>query len=125
MLGRSRAKTAFGGGPGKSGKRTAAHLEGTRSFGSRRSGSCARSKNWRAARSTTSTNSEKRRLRGVAPDALAGVAAGHVGELALEGEGDDVARIGFMQALNRGHVREFNPSRKDHHWGRRKLVRDR
>jgi hypothetical protein len=27
------------------------------------------------------------------------------------------ARIGVMRALNRGHVREFNPDRKDHHWG--------
>jgi hypothetical protein len=34
------------------------------------------------------------------------------------------ARIGIMRALNRGHVREFNPSRKDPHWGRRKLKRD-
>ena len=24
------------------------------------------------------------------------------------------ARIGLMRALNRGHVREFDPSRKDH-----------
>jgi len=35
------------------------------------------------------------------------------------------ARIGVMRALNRGHVREFNSDRKDHHWGRRKLARDR
>jgi len=28
------------------------------------------------------------------------------------------ARIGVMKALNRGHVREFNPSRKEPHWGR-------
>jgi hypothetical protein len=35
------------------------------------------------------------------------------------------ARIGIMKALNRGHVREFNPSRKEPHWGRRKLARDR
>jgi hypothetical protein len=34
------------------------------------------------------------------------------------------ARIGIMRALNRGYVREFNPSRKDTHWGRRKLKRD-
>jgi hypothetical protein len=27
------------------------------------------------------------------------------------------ARIGVMQALNRGHVRQFNPSRKDHPLG--------
>jgi len=34
------------------------------------------------------------------------------------------ARIGVMRALNRHHVREFDPSRKEHHWGRRKLKRD-
>ena len=34
------------------------------------------------------------------------------------------AGIGIMRALNRGHIREFNPDRKDHHWGRRKLKRD-
>jgi hypothetical protein len=34
------------------------------------------------------------------------------------------ARVGVMRALNRHHVREFNPSRKDHGWGRRKLKRD-
>jgi hypothetical protein len=34
------------------------------------------------------------------------------------------ARIGVMRALNRGHVREFNTSRKDPLWGRRKLKRD-
>ena len=34
------------------------------------------------------------------------------------------ARIGVMRALNRGHVREFDASRKDTHWGRQKLKRD-
>jgi hypothetical protein len=34
------------------------------------------------------------------------------------------ARIGIMRALNRGRVREFNPARKDPHWGKRKLKRD-
>ncbi len=34
------------------------------------------------------------------------------------------ARIGLMRALNRHHVREFNPSPKKHHWGRRKHKRD-
>jgi hypothetical protein len=34
------------------------------------------------------------------------------------------ARIGVMQALNRYHVRELSLSRKDPHWGRRKLKRD-
>jgi hypothetical protein len=35
------------------------------------------------------------------------------------------ARIGVMQALNRHVERVFNPDRKDPHWGRRKLARDR
>jgi hypothetical protein len=33
-------------------------------------------------------------------------------------------RIGVMRALNRGYVREFDSSRKDAHWGKRKLKRD-
>ena len=36
-----------------------------------------------------------------------------------------MARIGVMRALNRHVLREFNPDRKDHHWGKRKLARDR
>ena len=35
-----------------------------------------------------------------------------------------LARIGVMQALNRHVERVFNPDRKDHHWGKRKLKRD-
>jgi hypothetical protein len=35
------------------------------------------------------------------------------------------ARIGFMRGLNRHVERVFNPSRKDRHWGKRKLARDR
>ena len=35
-----------------------------------------------------------------------------------------LARISVLLALNRGHVREFNPDRKEHHWGKRKLKRD-
>jgi hypothetical protein len=35
------------------------------------------------------------------------------------------ARIGIMKALNRQRERVFNPNRKDHHWGKRKLARDR
>jgi hypothetical protein len=34
------------------------------------------------------------------------------------------ARIGVMSPLNRHVERVFDPSRKDHHWGRRKLARD-
>jgi len=35
------------------------------------------------------------------------------------------ARIGVMRALNRHVERVFNPSRKETHWGKRKLARDR
>jgi hypothetical protein len=35
------------------------------------------------------------------------------------------SRIGVMRALNRHVERVFDPSRKDKHWGRRKLARDR
>jgi hypothetical protein len=37
----------------------------------------------------------------------------------------EFARIATLQAINRHVERVFNPSRKDHHWGRRKLARDR
>jgi hypothetical protein len=35
-----------------------------------------------------------------------------------------MARIGVMRALNWNVVREFDTSRKEHKWGRRKLKRD-
>ncbi|HMF66104.1 MAG TPA: hypothetical protein VK602_00670 [Phyllobacterium sp.] len=35
------------------------------------------------------------------------------------------ARIGVMKALNHHVDRVFKPDRKDHHWGKRKLKRDR
>jgi hypothetical protein len=35
------------------------------------------------------------------------------------------ARIGVMRALNRHVERVYNPDRKEHHWGKRKLARDR
>ena len=35
-----------------------------------------------------------------------------------------MARIGILRALNRNVVREFDSSRKDTHWGKRKLKRD-
>jgi hypothetical protein len=34
------------------------------------------------------------------------------------------ARIGVIRALNRNAVRTFDLSRKDTHWGKRKLKRD-
>jgi hypothetical protein len=36
-----------------------------------------------------------------------------------------LARVGVMRALNRRTERVFNPDRKDTHWGRHKLARDR
>ena len=35
------------------------------------------------------------------------------------------ARVGMLRALNRHVERVFSPDRKDTHWGRRKLARDR
>ena len=34
------------------------------------------------------------------------------------------ARVGMLRALNRHVERQFNPSRKDPQWGKRKLKRD-
>jgi hypothetical protein len=34
------------------------------------------------------------------------------------------ARMGVLQAIYRHQVREFDTSRKPHHWGKRKLRRD-
>jgi len=45
--------------------------------------------------------------------------------VATSGGPTTFARIGIMMALNRHAERVFNPDRKDHHWGRRKLARDR
>lgn len=36
----------------------------------------------------------------------------------------EFARIATLKAVNRHHVRTFNPDRKDPHWGKRKLKRD-
>jgi hypothetical protein len=36
-----------------------------------------------------------------------------------------LARIGIMWALNRHVEQVFEPSGKKHHWGKRKLARDR
>ena len=35
------------------------------------------------------------------------------------------SRIGMLRALNRNTERVFNPDRKDTHWAKRKLARDR
>jgi hypothetical protein len=44
--------------------------------------------------------------------------------VATQGGPTMFARIGIMQALNRHHVREFNPKEKEPHWGKRKFKRD-
>jgi hypothetical protein len=36
----------------------------------------------------------------------------------------DVCADRYHEGVEPGHVREFDSSRKDHHWGRRKLARD-
>jgi hypothetical protein len=45
--------------------------------------------------------------------------------VATSGEPTMFARVGVMRALNRNVERVFNPDRKERHWGRRKLARDR
>jgi hypothetical protein len=46
--------------------------------------------------------------------------------MAAEGRAPTMlARIGIMKALHRHDVREFKPSEKKTHWGKRKLARDR
>jgi hypothetical protein len=50
-----------------------------------------------------------------------------IGRLIGAAEGRDFlmhARIGMLRALNRNVERVFDPSRKDTHWGKRKLRRD-
>lgn len=52
-------------------------------------------------------------------------AAAHCVTEAAENNGPMIfARIGMMQAINRHRPRVFDPSRKDPHWGQRKLKRD-
>jgi hypothetical protein len=46
--------------------------------------------------------------------------------MAAEGRGPLLhARVGVLRALNRHASRVFKPDRKNHHWGKRKLARDR
>ncbi len=45
-------------------------------------------------------------------------------EAAERGGPVSFARLGVMQALTRHVEKVFDPSRKDTHWGRRKLARD-
>jgi hypothetical protein len=53
-------------------------------------------------------------------------AAGEALIMAAEGRGPLLhARVGMLRAINRNDVREFNADRKDTHWGKRKLARER
>jgi hypothetical protein len=47
------------------------------------------------------------------------------GPVAASGVSDALLAFGVMRALNRRVERVFNPDRKEHHWGRPKLARDR
>jgi hypothetical protein len=52
-------------------------------------------------------------------------AAAHCVTQAAENGGPMIfASMGMMQAINRHQVKEFDTSRKPHHWGKRKLKRD-
>jgi hypothetical protein len=46
-------------------------------------------------------------------------------QAAEHGGSVEFARIATLQAINRHVERVFDPSKKDKHWGRRKLPRDR
>ena len=67
-------------------------------------------------------------MRGVFPDYPAPVVrnAGTEREIVMMRWGmPSPPRIGMMQAIHRHDVREFKPSEKKTHWGKRKLARDR
>jgi hypothetical protein len=51
-------------------------------------------------------------------------AADHLTRSAEEGYPVFFARAATLQAIHRNKERVFNPARKDHHWGKRKLKRD-
>ena len=58
-------------------------------------------------------------------DDLEAQIAAHCVTEAAESNGPMVfARIGMLKAINRHKPREFTPSCKPHHWGKRKLKRD-
>jgi hypothetical protein len=51
-------------------------------------------------------------------------AADHLTRSAEQGYPLFFARAATLQAIYRSKERVFNPDRKDHHWGKRKLKRD-
>jgi hypothetical protein len=52
------------------------------------------------------------------------IAADHLTRSAEQGYPMFFARAATLQAIHRNKKRAFNPDRKDHHWGNRKLKRD-
>jgi hypothetical protein len=52
------------------------------------------------------------------------IAADHLTRAAEQNYPMTFARMATLQAIHRHHNREFNPDRKDTHWGKRKLKRD-
>jgi hypothetical protein len=52
------------------------------------------------------------------------VAADHLTRSAEQGYPLFFARAATLQAIYRNKERVFNPARKEHHWGKRKLKRD-
>jgi hypothetical protein len=52
------------------------------------------------------------------------IAADHRTRAAEQGYPMLFARATTLQAIHRNKERVFNPNRKDHHWGKRKLKRD-
>ena len=52
------------------------------------------------------------------------IAADHLTRSAEQNYPMFFARAATLQAIHRNDVRVFNPDRKDHHWGKRKLKRD-
>ena len=53
------------------------------------------------------------------------VAADHLTRAAEQNYPMVFARMATLQAIHRHQDRVFNPDRKEHHWGKRKLKRDR
>jgi hypothetical protein len=52
------------------------------------------------------------------------IAADHLTRAAEQNYPMTFARMAALQAMHRNKKREFNPDRKDPHWGKRKLKRD-
>ena len=52
------------------------------------------------------------------------IAADHLTRAAEQNYSMSFARMATLQAIHRHRPRVFNPDRKEHHWGKRKLKRD-